>query len=86
MIKIFNNNFNFFFRLAGTNEDKLRLFIIYYLCNQNLSQSELDDYLIPKLKEIECDLGSISYIKSYKTISKMNYSNQFGDTTTGTVK
>ncbi|CAF0707532.1 unnamed protein product [Brachionus calyciflorus] len=70
---------------AGTNEDKLRLFIIYYLCNPNLSQAELDQYLI-QLKEANCDIDSLKYIKRYKTLSKRNYSNQYNDNTaSGTV-
>jgi hypothetical protein len=70
---------------AGTAQDKLRMFIIYYLLSANLSQAELDQYLI-QLKEANCDIDCIKYIKRYKSISKMNYSNQFNEPISGTVK
>lgn len=58
---------------AGTPQDKLRMFIIYYLCNANVSPGELDQYLI-QLKDANCDIETIKYIKRYKAISKMNFS------------
>lgn len=58
---------------AGTPQDKLRMFIIYYLCNTNVSPGELDQYLI-QLKDANCDIETIKYIKRYKAISKMNFS------------
>lgn len=60
---------------TGENEDKMRLFMIYYLCSNNLSQAELDQYLIP-LKEANCDIDAIKFLKRYKAISKMSYGNQ----------
>lgn len=63
---------------TGNNEDKLRLFIIYYLCSNNLSQAELDQYLI-QLKSADCDIESIKFLKRYKSISKMSYANQVAD-------
>ena len=62
-------------KIAGENEDKMRLFMIYYLCSNNLSQAELDQYLIP-LKEANCDIDAIKFLKRYKAISKMSYGNQ----------
>ena len=29
---------------AGTPEDKTRLFLIYYLCTPNISESQIDEY------------------------------------------
>ena len=29
---------------AGTPEDKMRLFLIYYLCTPNISDSQIDEY------------------------------------------
>jgi sec1 family domain-containing protein 1 len=31
---------------AGTLEDKIRLFIIYYICSNTITQSEIDEYLL----------------------------------------
>jgi hypothetical protein len=69
---------------CGQNEDKLRLFIIYYLCCSNLTQAELDQYLI-QLKAANCDIDCIKYIKRYKSLFKMNYNNQI-ESGTSTVK
>ena len=63
---------------GGTSEDKLRLFMIYFLCNSNLSQAELDQYLI-QLNEAKCDIDCVKYLKRYKTFCKMNYSNQYNE-------
>ena len=63
---------------GGTSEDKLRLFMIYFLCNSNLTQAELDQYLI-QLSESKCDIDCVKYLKRYKTFCKMNYSNQYNE-------
>ena len=74
------------FILAGSSEDKLRLFIIYYLCTNNVSQAELDQYLL-QLQSMNCDIECIKFLKRYKSISKMNYSNQYNDSSSSsTVK
>lgn len=62
---------------TGGNDDKMRLFMIYYLCS-NLSQAELDQYLL-QLKSINCDTDCINFLKRYKSISKMSYTNQVTD-------
>lgn len=67
---------------TGSPEDKLRLFIIYFLCNTNLSQAELDQCLL-QLKSMNCDIDCIKYIKRYKSISKMNYSSQYTESGIG---
>lgn len=72
-------------KLAGDNEDKMRLFMIYYLCSNNLSQAELDQYLI-QLKEANCDIDAIKFLKRYKSISKMSYGNQTTDNQYSAVK
>ena len=60
---------------AGTPQDKLRMFIIYYLCNPNLSTTELDQYLA-QLRQANCDVDTIKYIKRYKSVSKMSIGGQ----------
>ena len=62
----------------GSPEDKLRLFIIYFLCTANLSQAELDQYLL-QLKSTDCDIDCVKYVKRYKQISKMNYASQYNE-------
>ncbi|CAG9819608.1 unnamed protein product [Phaedon cochleariae] len=55
---------------AGTAEDKLRLFIIYYICVPHLAESDLQKYE-NALTESGCDLSSLSYIKRWKSYTKM---------------
>jgi hypothetical protein len=52
------------------------------LCNANLSQAELDQYLM-QLKSAECNIDCVKFIKRYKTISKMSYSNQYNESSGG---
>ena len=59
--------------------------MIYYLCSNNLSQAELDQYLL-QLKATNCDIECIKYLKRYKSISKMSYTNQYNDASSSTVK
>lgn len=63
---------------TGGTEDKMRLFMIYYLCSTNLSQTELDQYLL-QLKSLNCDIDCINFLKRFKSISKMSYTNQVTD-------
>lgn len=50
---------------AGTPEDKMRLFIIYYICSMHISESDLNRYEAV-LTEAGCDLTPIPYIKRWK--------------------
>lgn len=59
--------------------------MIYYLCSNSLSQAELDQYLI-QLKAAGCDIECIKYLKRYKSISKMSYTNQYNESSQSTVK
>jgi len=60
---------------TGNTEDKIRLFMIYYLCSTNLSQAELDQYLL-QLQAAHCDIDCIKFLKRYKSLSKLSYTNQ----------
>lgn len=51
----------------GTSEDKLRLFIIFYICSQNIPDLEIER-LKQTLQENGCDLSSLSYIQRWKAI------------------
>ncbi|XP_050308069.1 protein sly1 homolog [Anthonomus grandis grandis] len=72
---------------AGMPEDKLRLFIIYYICAQYLSESDLKKYE-SALVEAGCDLSPLVYIKRWKSYAKMTSSgalNQYEGAGTKTV-
>ncbi|CAF0744208.1 unnamed protein product [Adineta ricciae] len=70
---------------AGTPEDKLRLFLIHYICTPTMTQTELDQYTAV-LRGSNCTcLDAISYIKRWKSISKISIVSQAreaGTTTT----
>ncbi|CAF1222221.1 unnamed protein product [Rotaria sordida] len=69
---------------AGTPEDKLRLFLIHYICTPTMTQTELDQYMtILRGSNCTC-LDAITYIKRWKSISNMNIVSQTreGGTTT----
>lgn len=50
---------------AGTPEDKLRLFIIYYIINPHIPENDLKKYETA-LTEAGCDVLPLSYIKRWK--------------------
>ncbi|EMR09704.1 hypothetical protein PNEG_01891 [Pneumocystis murina B123] len=51
-------------------EDKLRIFIIYYLSVENISKVDMFEYE-DALKKVNCDLKPLSYIKKVREITKM---------------
>lgn len=51
----------------GQPEDKLRLYIIYYICAQQLPESELER-LREALQAAGCDLTSLAYVQRWKAI------------------
>ncbi|KAJ8977265.1 hypothetical protein NQ317_003967 [Molorchus minor] len=55
---------------AGTPDDKMRLFIIFYICSTHLSESDIKKYETA-LIEAGCDLSPIAYIKRWKSYTKM---------------
>lgn len=54
---------------AGTSTDKLRLFLINYICN-HLAPEELKEYEI-LLESAGCDLKAIKYLKRWKDLSQI---------------
>jgi hypothetical protein len=50
---------------TGTPEDKMRLFIIFYICTPHMSDSDLKRYEAA-LTEAGCDLSPTHYIKRWK--------------------
>lgn len=57
----------------GTPEDKMRLFIIYYICS-NVADAEYQR-LEQVLKECGCDLAPMPYVQRWKSIMKSTVSN-----------
>ncbi|XP_034474194.1 protein sly1 homolog [Drosophila innubila] len=51
----------------GQPEDKLRLYIIYYICAQQLPESEVER-LREALQAAGCDLTSLAYVQRWKAI------------------
>ncbi|XP_023170724.2 protein sly1 homolog isoform X2 [Drosophila hydei] len=51
----------------GQPEDKLRLYIIYYICGQQLPESELER-LREALQAAGCDLTALAYVQRWKSI------------------
>lgn len=49
----------------GQPEDKMRLFIIYYICSPNMSDSEFSKYE-SILQEMGCDLTPLPYLQRWK--------------------
>lgn len=62
---------------AGTPEDKLRLFLIYYICQtqstQPISEQEVDQYA-EALEAAHCNLEPLKYLKRWRQYSMMNTS------------
>ncbi|KAG1972651.1 sec1 family domain-containing protein 1 isoform d [Pimephales promelas] len=56
---------------AGTAEDKMRLFLIYYITSQQPpSEADLEQYK-KAMVDASCDLSSLNYIKQWKAFTKM---------------
>lgn len=70
---------------TGTPEDKMRLFIIYYICTPHISDSDYNKYETI-LQEAGCDLLPLIYIKRWKSYTKMaSGTNQYEGAGTKTV-
>ncbi|XP_018409653.1 PREDICTED: sec1 family domain-containing protein 1 [Nanorana parkeri] len=56
---------------AGTPEDKMRLFLIYYITSaQPPSETDVDQYK-KALEDAGCNLAPLNYIKQWKAFAKM---------------
>ncbi|XP_041468970.1 sec1 family domain-containing protein 1-like [Lytechinus variegatus] len=55
---------------AGLPEDKMRLFIIFYICSPSVPESEVEQYRTA-LEAAGCNLAPLDYIKRWKAFSKM---------------
>uniref|UniRef100_I3MCM7 Sec1 family domain containing 1 n=1 Tax=Ictidomys tridecemlineatus TaxID=43179 RepID=I3MCM7_ICTTR len=68
---------------AGTPEDKMRLFLIYYISTQQVpSEADLEQYK-KALTDAGCNLNPLQYIKQWKAFAKMaSAPASYGNTTT----
>ncbi|XP_022409293.1 sec1 family domain-containing protein 1 [Delphinapterus leucas] len=91
VLTIIHNNQNYeslFFLIyfpfvAGTPEDKMRLFLIYYISAQQApSEADLEQYK-KALTDAGCNLNPLQYIKQWKAFAKMaSAPTSYGNTTT----
>uniref|UniRef100_A0A672HER4 Sec1 family domain containing 1 n=1 Tax=Salarias fasciatus TaxID=181472 RepID=A0A672HER4_SALFA len=64
---------------AGTPEDKMRLFLIFYITAQQVpSESDLEQYK-KALTDVGCDLSPLNYIKQWKAFTKMAATTNYGN-------
>lgn len=52
---------------AGTTEDKMRLFIIYYLCTSQIPDDEFKKFE-SALVAANCDINPLTYMKRWKYV------------------
>ena len=57
---------------CGTPADKLRLFLIHYLCSNNITEQELSD-ASKALEEIGADSKALVYMKRLKSLMQVNF-------------
>lgn len=55
---------------AGTPEDKLRLFVIFFLCSAQITDPEVEKFAAA-LENCGCDMAALKYLQRWKTLSKM---------------
>lgn len=55
---------------CGTPDDKLRLFLVYFICSPNMTESETDQYATA-LQAAGCNLAALRYLKRWKSCSKI---------------
>ncbi|KAJ8895813.1 hypothetical protein PR048_001151 [Dryococelus australis] len=55
---------------SGNPDDKMRLFIIYYICSHSMTEADFDRYAAA-LQSAGCDLQPLTYIKRWKAYAKM---------------
>ncbi|XP_053612284.1 protein sly1 homolog isoform X2 [Plodia interpunctella] len=66
---------------AGVPEDKMRLFIIYYLCTSQMPEEEYKKFEAALLAA-ECDVKPMAYMRRWKGFSKMSSQYEGGGTKT----
>ncbi|CAD0199893.1 unnamed protein product [Chrysodeixis includens] len=66
---------------AGTPEDKMRLFIIYYLCTSQIPDDEYKRFEAA-LHGAQCDINPMTYMRRWKGFTKMSSQYEGGGTKT----
>lgn len=66
---------------AGTPEDKMRLFIIYYLCTAQMPQADYEKFEAA-LANSNCDIKPMAYLKRWKGFTNMSNQYEGGGTKT----
>ncbi|XP_075974862.1 sec1 family domain containing Slh [Anticarsia gemmatalis] len=66
---------------AGTAEDKMRLFIIYYLCTSQIPDDEYKKFEAA-LASANCDVNPMAYMRRWKGFTKMSSQYEGGGTKT----
>ncbi|XP_048480612.1 protein sly1 homolog [Plutella xylostella] len=66
---------------AGTPEDKMRLFVIYYLCTTEVTEQEFEKFEAA-LKSANCDVNPMAYMRRWKGFTKMSSDYSGGGTKT----
>lgn len=66
---------------AGTPEDKMRLFIIYYLCTSYIPDDEYKKFETT-LAAADCDVNPMTYMRRWKGFTKMSSQYEGGGTKT----
>ena len=61
---------------AGTPEDKMRFFLIYFLCEE-IAESEVESHL-EALTEAGCDLAPFHYVKTWKKFASKGVNSSAG--------
>lgn len=56
---------------AGTPADKLRLFLISYICGPSMTEAEVDQY-VTAMRDAGCDCEAVNYMRRWKTYSKLS--------------
>ncbi|XP_041988060.1 protein sly1 homolog [Aricia agestis] len=69
---------------AGTEEDKMRLFIIYYLCTSQMPEDEYKKFETALLGA-NCDIRPMAYMKRWKGLTKISSQGQYEGGGTKTV-
>lgn len=57
---------------CGNPVDKLRIFLIMYLCSTNMTEVEFNDYTTA-LTEAGADTKALLYMKRWKSLMKVNF-------------
>ncbi|KFM77819.1 Sec1 family domain-containing protein 1, partial [Stegodyphus mimosarum] len=56
---------------AGLPSDKLRLFLISFICGPTMTEAEVDQY-VTALQDAGCDGETVQYMRRWKTYSKLS--------------